>query len=76
MSASKTGEALRTLYASESSPEVKKEIINALSGQRNAAALVDLARAEKDPAVKREIVSKLSVMKSKEATDYLIELLK
>jgi HEAT repeat protein len=76
MSASKTGEALRALYASESNPEVKKEVINALFGQRNAAALVDLARAEKDPAVKREIVSKLSVMKSKEATDYLIELLK
>jgi len=76
MRASKTGEALRALYASERSPGVKKEVINALSGQRNAAALVDLARAEKDPAVKREIVSKLSVMKSKEATDYLIELLK
>jgi HEAT repeat protein len=76
MRASRTGEALRALYVSESSPGVKQEVINALSGQRNAAALVDLARAEKDPAVKREIVSKLSVMKSKEATDYLIELLK
>ena len=76
MSASKTGEALQALYASDSSAEVKKEIINALFGQRNTAALVDLSRAEKDPAVKRDIVSKLSVMKSREATDYLIELLK
>jgi HEAT repeat protein len=76
MSASKTGEALRALYSSESSAEVKKEIINALVVQRNATALVALARAEKDPAIKLEIVSKLSVMKSKDATDYLIELLK
>jgi hypothetical protein len=76
MSANKTGEALRSLYASESSPGIRKEIINALAAQRNAAALVDLARAEKDPAIKRDIVSKLSVMRSKAATDYLIELLK
>ena len=76
MGASKTGEALRALYASERTPEVKKEIINALAGQQNAAALVDLARAEKDQAITRDIVSRLSVMTSKEATDYLIELLK
>jgi len=35
-----------------------------------------MARAEKDPAMKREIVSRLSNMRSKEATDYLLELLK
>jgi HEAT repeat protein len=76
MSGSKTGEGLRALYAPESSPQVKREIINALFIQRNATALVDLARAEKDGAIKREIVSRLSVMRSKDATDYLIELLK
>jgi len=38
--------------------------------------LVDLARAEKNFELKREIVSKLSLMKSKDATDYLLELLK
>ena len=35
-----------------------------------------LARAEKNVEMKKEIVSKLSIMKSKEATDYLMELLK
>ena len=50
--------------------------INALFLQNNAKALVDLARAEKNPEMKKEIVSKLSIMKSKEATDYLLELLK
>ena len=49
---------------------------NALSNAMYSAMSDGLERAEKDPAVKREIVSKLSVMRSKEATDYLIELLK
>jgi hypothetical protein len=44
--------------------------------QNNAAGLVTLARAEKNVEVKKEIVSRLSMMKSKEATDYLMELLK
>jgi hypothetical protein len=39
---------------------------------------VELARAEKDPQLKREMVQKMSVMggKSKEVTDFLMELLK
>jgi len=37
---------------------------------------VDLARKENDPVMKREIVGRLSRMKSKEAADYLMELLK
>jgi hypothetical protein len=76
MSGSKTGEALRALYTSESGLLVKREIINALFIQRNATALVDLARAEKDGTIKREIVYRLSVMRSKDAADYLIELSK
>ena len=51
-------------------------MINALFLQSNATGLVSLARAEKIVELKKEIVSKLSVMKSKEATDYLMELLK
>ena len=51
-------------------------MINALFIQNNATALVTLARAEKSVEMKKEIVAKLSVMKSKEATDYLMELLK
>ena len=38
--------------------------------------VIELARAEKDPQMKKEIVSKLSKTKSKEATDYLMELIK
>ena len=76
MNASKTGDVLRSLYSSETNAAVKEEIINALFVQRNATALVEMARAEKDPAMKREIVSRLSNMRTKEATDYLLELLK
>jgi len=55
---------------------VKYSILDSLSGERNAKALVDLARKEKDPQMKKEIVRRLSGMQSKEATDYLMELLK
>jgi TolA-binding protein len=76
MNAGKTGDVLRSLYNSETNAQVKEEIINALFVQRNATALVEMARAEKDPAMKREIVERLTNMRTKEATDYLLELLK
>jgi tetratricopeptide (TPR) repeat protein len=76
MKRSGTSEALTGIYASDASLDVKKAVVNALFIQGNAAGLVTLARAEKNPEMKKEIVSKLSIMKSKEATDYLLELLK
>jgi hypothetical protein len=74
--AAKTTDALKAIYAADSSPEIRREVINALSMQRNATSLIALARAEKDPAMKREIVQRLASMKSKEAADYMLELLK
>jgi tetratricopeptide (TPR) repeat protein len=71
-----TSEALVSIYNGDSGVDVRKAVINALFLQNNATALVGLARAEKSPELKKELVSKLSVMKSKEATDYLMELLK
>jgi HEAT repeat protein len=71
-----TTEALTSIYASDQSPDVRRAVVNALFLQNNATALVTLARAERNPEMKKEIVSKLSLMKSKEATDYLLELLK
>jgi hypothetical protein len=55
---------------------VKKRIIQGLFVGRDATRLVELAKAEKDIELKKDIVQKLSMMKSKEATDYLVELLK
>ena len=44
--------------------------------QNSAATLVALARAEKNPELKTEIVRRLSTMRSQEARDYMLELLK
>jgi hypothetical protein len=77
MGASRTGDAIKAIYQSDSSPEIKKEAINALFLQNNGRILVELARGEKDPKMKLEMVQKMSIMgKSKEVADYLAELLK
>ncbi len=76
MKSAQSGDSLVALYGGESDREVKKAIVNALTGQRNAAALVGLARKEGDPQMKREIVMRLAAIKSKESSDYMMELLK
>ncbi len=70
------GDALVAMYASETDPQVKRTILDSLSRPSNAKLLVELARKETDAGLKREIVARLSSMKSKEAADYLLELLK
>jgi hypothetical protein len=75
MGRSKTGASLAGLYSQESNLDNKKAIINALFIQNNAAALVEIARKESDMNLKKLIVNQLSLMHSKEATDYLMEIL-
>ncbi|MGO4884301.1 MAG: HEAT repeat domain-containing protein [Bryobacteraceae bacterium] len=70
-----TGAALVAMYSSETDPALRSEIVNALFIQGNAKAMVDLARKENNPELKKMIVSKLSVMGSKDATEYMLELL-
>ena len=67
--------ALKTIYGRETDRGLKEEVLNAFFLQGNAAALVAIARNEKDPELKKTAVSKLALMHSKEATDYLMELL-
>ena len=69
-------EALTAIYASDTNTDVRKAVINALFLQQNAGALITLARAEKNVEMKKEIVQKLALIHSKEAMDYLAELLK
>lgn len=69
-------ETLTSLYASEQTIEVKRAIIEALGNSDRAATLVTLARNEKNPALKQEIVRRLGNMRSPEAREYLLELLK
>ncbi|HXD72286.1 MAG TPA: HEAT repeat domain-containing protein [Vicinamibacterales bacterium] len=75
-SGANTGDALVSIYKSDSQSDIKRAVVNSLFMQRNAKALVELAKAEKDASMKREIVQKLSIMKEPEATDYMLELLK
>ena len=73
---SDASDALRAIYASDVPLETKKTVIDALMMRQNAAALVALARAERNPTLKTEIVRRLSTMRSPEARDYMLELLK
>jgi HEAT repeat protein len=75
MGKEKTGEALVSIYSTDKDLSIRRDALNALFLQGNAKALVDLARKETDPALRREIVGKLSLMRSKEATEYLMEIL-
>jgi tetratricopeptide (TPR) repeat protein len=67
---------LMSLYNSETSPDVKREILNGFLVRRDAKTLVELARKETNPELKKTIVSRLSTMRDKDATDYMLELLK
>ncbi len=62
-------------YKKYTDPETKKAVIQALFLAGDSHDLIELARAEKDPALKQEIVQQLSIMQSKEATDYMLEIL-
>jgi len=70
-----TGAALVQMYSSETDPAVRRDIISALFVQGNAKAMVELARKETNPELKKAIVSQLAVMGSKDATDYMLEIL-
>ena len=77
MGRERTGEALATMYRTETDARIRREVLNAFFIQGNAEALVQVARTEKDPDLRKEAVSKLSLMGSnKAALDYMMELLK
>jgi HEAT repeat protein len=75
MDSESTGQALQSIYAKETDRSIRKEVLNAYFLQGNAAGLIAIARSEKDPELKKEAVQKLSLMDSKEAMDYLMEIL-
>ena len=69
-------DALVGIYGSNSDTETRSRVLRALFTQGNAKHLVEIARNESNPDLKKAAVQHLSHMKSKEATDYLLELLK
>ncbi len=66
---------LLQIYASDNDREVKEGVVQALFIQDAAGELIELARKETDPQMRREIVEKLSIMDSKEAKDFMLEIL-
>ena len=75
MGGQRSGSALLSIYDTEKDTAIRKQIISSLFIQGNAKALIDLARKESNPELKREIVSKLSLMHSKDAIEYMMEIL-
>ena len=71
----RTGPVLLSIYASDPDREIRRQILHALFVQGSVKALIQIARTEKDPELRKEAVSHLSHMGSKEATDFLVELL-
>lgn len=67
--------SLIAIYQKNSDFETKKAVLEALFIANDAHDLVTLGRAEKDTSIKREIIGKLALMHSKEATDYMMEIL-
>lgn len=66
---------LVAIYKKDTDLETRKAVAQALFLSGDSHDLVELARAEKDPAVKQSLVQQLSLMHSKEATDYMLEIL-
>jgi len=69
------GEGLKSIYSQDPERGVREAVLNALFLAGNAKALVAIARTEKDPELKRVAVEKLALMNSKDATEYMMELL-
>jgi HEAT repeat protein len=66
---------LLAIYKKNTDLETRKAVAQALFLAGDSHDLVELARAEKDPAVKRSLVEQLSLMRNKESTDYMLEIL-
>jgi len=72
----KSADALSSLYIGETEKNVKMQIIRGLGQQGAGKQLVAITRSEKDLELKKECVQWLGRMHgSKEATDYLMELI-
>jgi hypothetical protein len=70
-----TASTLVQIYRTESNAEMKGAALDGLFVDDDAKDLIALARAETDPQMRKRIVEKLAVMDSKEAKDYMLEIL-
>jgi HEAT repeats len=65
-------EELRQLYAAETTPEVKKEILQAFFLSGDAKFLAEAAQGEKDPEIRRTAIRNLGLVGSAEAKEALL----
>jgi TolA-binding protein len=76
MRSEKTADALAAVYGSESDKNVKSQIMRSLANQGAGKQLVEVVRNEKDGELKTSGVRMLGQVRgSKEASDYLMELI-
>ena len=71
----RSGAMLVAMYPSEQDKQVRTAILGGIFQQGNAKALIEVSKKETDAGLKREAVRWLTMMKSPEATEYLMELL-
>jgi hypothetical protein len=71
-----TQQLLVTVYSSATDASVKRAVVQSLFMADASAKMIELARKERDPEMKKTIVQYLSMMNSKDATDYMMELIK
>lgn len=76
MKSAETAAALVSLYGSSSELDSKRQVLHSLFVQGSAKQIVEIARKEPNVELKKQAVQHLSNMRSKEATDFLEELLK
>jgi hypothetical protein len=65
-------EELRQLYAAETTPEVKKDILQAFFLSGDAKFLAEAAQGEKDPEIRRTAIRNLGLVGSEEAKQALL----
>jgi hypothetical protein len=75
ISGERTSAILKSLYDSDPNVDVRHAVISALFLHGDAKTLVALGRAEKNPDLRKAIVTKLSIMNSKDAADFLLDIL-
>jgi len=71
----RTAPTLLALYASETSVETKKAVIEALFLQSNARALIDISKKETNSELRKAALKKLSIMNDEEALAYMLQIL-
>jgi HEAT repeat protein len=67
--------AIMEIYRGESDRRIREAALQALFVQGNATALIEVAKTETDPELKKKAVGHLSIMRSEEATAFLLKIL-